>query len=137
LVATTEIATGNSSDYLYQFCKNKGLNCNKETASFLKGFPICVDVSDDLGCSKTAAKIGLNLSNTSGKYTVRISGNISRLHTDFSSNSSTATEAELFNYLEKTYELSVVFVYQGLSHTMSLVKNSRISSTSPLILWLT
>jgi hypothetical protein len=38
LGSTTEIATGNSSDYLYQFCKNKGLNCNKETFLLPKRF---------------------------------------------------------------------------------------------------
>jgi hypothetical protein len=35
------------------------------------------------------------------------------LHNDFSSNAVDATEANLFNFKEKVYELSVVFVYSA------------------------
>lgn len=108
----TEIVSGNNSEYLYNLCKENGLSLNKQTALYTLGFPLCLDVSNNLAC-KSNNHIGLNLSGSSGKYTFRISGNISRLHTDFVTNAVTDTEANLWKYNKKVYEMKCAFVYKS------------------------
>jgi hypothetical protein len=97
----TELATGNGAESLYILSKKNGLNMNKQTALFTKGFPVILDVSDDLGC-KTNSYIGINTANSSGKYTLRVSGDVTRLHVE---------GALDHTQKQKTYELKCIFTY--------------------------
>lgn len=97
----TELATGDGAESLYILSKKNGLNMNKQTALYTKGFPVILDVSDDLAC-KTNSYIGINTANSSGKYTLRISGDVTRLHVE---NKDGHTQKE------KTYELKCIFTY--------------------------
>ena len=107
----TIIAPNNSSEMIYQYCKQEGLNKSKNTALYLSGFPAIIDVSNMIGC-KTNSFVGVSTDGTSGKNTLRLNMNITRLHQDTTNFMSTAA-ADLWKKLDKTYELKCVFIYQG------------------------
>lgn len=98
----TDICSGYDSELLYQLSKKNGLNMNKQTALHTKGFPVILDVSDDLGCL-TNTYVGINVAGSSGKYTLQFQGRLTRLHCD-----GVATHAKL----QKQYVMKVI-----LSHT--------------------
>ena len=111
---TTDLASGKSSELLYQISKANGLELNKQQALYTLGFPVVLNTSDNLGCS-TNSYVGLSTANTSGKYTLRVSGSATRLHhhTLAANFTTSASDTDLYLQYPKTYELRVIAIYQS------------------------
>lgn len=110
---TTDIAAGQASEALYHISKENGLQMNKNEALYLRGFPICLDIPNNVAGNSNSL-VGVN-NNHSGKYTFRVSGQATRLHTGHTAFALTnfPTEASMRSVTEKTYEFNVIFVYSS------------------------
>ena len=127
----TPIATGNGSEVLYNISKENGLNMNKQEALYLKGFPVCIDTSNNLSANANTF-VGVAANAGSGKQTVRINLSFTSLARDVANNLYTlanlATTKNSVN-IQRTYEIQVLFVYSAyLTCNMFGKKFERLSS---------
>lgn len=115
----TEIATGNGADQLYTICKSNGLELNKTQALYTFGFPVRLNISDNLTCPSNTY-VGYSAFGDKGSITLRLRGKCTRLHHHtengkFKVPSATATPAitddEVFKRYAKEYELRVTIIY--------------------------
>lgn len=112
---STILATGKGSEQLYNICKANGLEMNKQTALYTHGFSVCLDTSTNLGCPSNSY-VGLSSTQHTGKTTLRIRGEATRLHHDTEAANFTSSEIDdklVFLQKEKIYELRVILVYAG------------------------